>query len=139
MRVLAIREAKTGLSATLDDAQRDRVLITRNGKPCAIVIGVEGHDLEDVMLMSNPRFWRMIEASRKDPKTYSLDEVRAKLEAGDVRPAKRQAGTMPRGAKRPKVRVSNAQGKPGLSAMIRRPRLVPAAEEAELRSTGHPT
>jgi antitoxin (DNA-binding transcriptional repressor) of toxin-antitoxin stability system len=106
MRVLAIREAKTGLSATLDDAQRDRVLITRNGKPCAIVIGVEGHDLEDVMLMSNPRFWRMIEASRKDPKTYSLDEVRAKLEAGDVRPAKRQAGTMPRGAKRPKVRVS---------------------------------
>jgi antitoxin (DNA-binding transcriptional repressor) of toxin-antitoxin stability system len=91
MRVLAIREAKSGLSATLDDAQHDRVLITRNGKPCAIVIGVEGHDLEDVMLMSNPRFWRMIEASRKDPKTYSIAEVRAQLAAVDARPRGRQA------------------------------------------------
>lgn len=80
--------------------------ITRNGKPCAIVIGVEGHDLEDVMLMSNPRFWRMIEASRKDPKTYSVEEVRAELAAGDVRPAKRRAGAVPRVAKGAKVRAS---------------------------------
>ena len=92
MRVLAIREAKSGLSATLEDAQRERVLITRNGRPCAIVIGVEGRDLEDVMLMSNPRFWRMIEASRKDPKTYSMEEVRARLAAVDVRPTGRSPG-----------------------------------------------
>lgn len=76
MRVLAMRDAKTGLSATLDEAQHDRVLITRNGKPSAIVIGVEGREFEDVLLMSNPRFWEMIEASRKNPKVYSMDEVR---------------------------------------------------------------
>lgn len=76
MKVLAMRDAKTGLSATLDEAQHERVLITRNGKPSAIVIGVEGRDFEDVMLMSNPKFWEMIEASRKNPKTYSMDEVR---------------------------------------------------------------
>jgi prevent-host-death family protein len=76
MKVLAMRDAKTGLSATLDEAQHERVLITRNGKPSAIVIGVEGRDFEDVLLMSNPKFWEMIEASRKNPKTYSMDEVR---------------------------------------------------------------
>ncbi len=76
MRVLAMRDAKTGLSATLDEAQHDRVLITRNGKPSALVIGVEGREFEDVLLMSNPRFWEMIEASRKNPKMYSMDEVR---------------------------------------------------------------
>jgi|GEM_PF-612314 prevent-host-death family protein len=76
MKVLAMRDAKTGLSATLDEAQHERVLITRNGKPSAIVIGVEGRDFEDVLLMSNPKFWEMIEASRKNPKSYSMDEVR---------------------------------------------------------------
>jgi prevent-host-death family protein len=76
MRVLAMRDAKTGLSATLDEAQRERVLITRNGKPSAIVIGVEGREFEDVLLMSNPRFWEMIEASRNNPKMYSMDEMR---------------------------------------------------------------
>jgi antitoxin (DNA-binding transcriptional repressor) of toxin-antitoxin stability system len=106
MRVLAIREAKSGLSATLDDAQRDRVLITRNGKPCAIVIGVEGHDLEEVMLMSNPRFWRMIEASRKDPKTYSIEEVRAQLAAVGARSTRGRLGRRHRGAKAAKARVS---------------------------------
>jgi len=76
MKVLAMRDAKTGLSATLDDAQHERVLITRNGKPSAVVIGVEGRDFEDVLLMSNPKFWEMIEASRRNPKTYSIEEVR---------------------------------------------------------------
>lgn len=76
MKVRAMRDAKTGLSATLDEARRERVLITRDGKPSAIMIGVEGHDFEDVILMSNPKFWDLIEASRRNPKSYSLEEVR---------------------------------------------------------------
>jgi antitoxin (DNA-binding transcriptional repressor) of toxin-antitoxin stability system len=85
MKVRAMRDAKTGLSATLDDAQRDRVLITRNGKPSAIVIGVEGRDFEDVLLMSNPKFWQMIEASRRNPQSYSLEEVRDHFVRRDVK------------------------------------------------------
>ena len=102
MRVLAMRDAKTGLSATLDEAQRDRVLITRNGKPSAIVIGVEGREFEDVLLMSNPRFWEMIEASRKNPKMYSMAEVRehfARKDAADdvtrQRPERRKTPPKP--------------------------------------------
>ena len=90
MKVLAMRDAKTGLSATLDEAQHERVLITRNGKPSAIVIGVEGRDFEDVMLMSNPKFWEMIEASRKNPKTYSMDEVRQYFAEKDAKDAAAQ-------------------------------------------------
>ena len=85
MKVLAIREAKAALSATLDEAQRERVLITRNGKPSAVVIGVEGHDFEDVLLMSNPKFWSMIEASRRDPTTYTMDEIRQRFAEQDAK------------------------------------------------------
>jgi hypothetical protein len=35
--------------------------------------------LENVLLMQNPRFWKMIEARRVEP-TLSLDEVRKRLE-----------------------------------------------------------
>ncbi len=84
MKVLAMRDAKTGLSSTLDEAQSERVLITRNGKPSAIVIGVEGRDFEDVLLMSNPKFWEMIEASRANPRTFSMEEVRAHFSEKDT-------------------------------------------------------
>ena len=90
MKVLAMRDAKTGLSATLDEAQHERVLITRNGKPSAIVIGVEGRDFEDVLLMSNPKFWEMIEASRRNPKTFSMEEVRQYFAEKDEKDAAAQ-------------------------------------------------
>ena len=104
MKVLAMREAKAGLSATLDEAQHERVLITRNGKPSAIVIGVEGREFEDVMLMSNPKFWELIEASRRNPTTYSMDEVRKyfaeKDAAADAPTSKRAKNPRSRAARR---------------------------------------
>jgi prevent-host-death family protein len=78
MKVVALREAKQQLSGCVVRAQRERVLITKQGRPAALMIGVEGHDLEDVLLMQNPRFWKMIEARRAEP-TLGLDEVRRQL------------------------------------------------------------
>jgi len=80
MKVVALREAKQQLSGCVVRAQRERVLITKHGRPAALMIGVEGHDLEDVLLMQNPRFWKMIEARRAQP-TLSLEEVRQQLGA----------------------------------------------------------
>jgi hypothetical protein len=48
------------------------VLITKQGRPAVLMIGVEGHDLEDVLLMQNPRFWKVIEARRAEP-TVNLE------------------------------------------------------------------
>ena len=55
MKVVAVREAKASLSEYIAKAQQDRVLITKHGKPAALVIGVEGEDLEDLLAMANPR------------------------------------------------------------------------------------
>jgi len=80
MKVVALREAKQQLSGCVVRAQRERVLITKQGRPAALMIGVEGHDLEDVLLMQNPRFWKLIEARRVEP-TLSLEDVRRALQA----------------------------------------------------------
>ncbi|MFZ5471248.1 MAG: type II toxin-antitoxin system Phd/YefM family antitoxin [Myxococcota bacterium] len=78
MKVVALREAKQQLSGYVDEAQHERVLITKHGKPAAVVIGVEGQDLEDVLLAQDPKFWALIERRRKRP-TVSLAAVRKEL------------------------------------------------------------
>jgi prevent-host-death family protein len=79
MKVVALGKAKNELSAYVEEAQRDRVLVTRHGKPAALIIGVEGEDFEDLMTRSDPEFWQMIEARRKTSKTISAGEMRKRL------------------------------------------------------------
>jgi prevent-host-death family protein len=88
MKTVALREAKQSLSGFVAHAQRERVLITKHGKPAALVIGVEGQDIEDVLLSQDPDFWKLIEARRKQP-TLSMAEVRARL-GGTPKPARRR-------------------------------------------------
>jgi len=78
MKTVALREAKQSLSGFVAHAQRERVLITKHGKPAALVIGVEGQDLEDVLLAQDPEFRKLVEARRQQP-TLSLADVRARL------------------------------------------------------------
>ena len=79
MKVVALREAKATLSSCVEAAQRDQILITRHGKPAALVIGVQGENLEDLLTVGNPRFWELIESRRASRKTVSLAEVRRRL------------------------------------------------------------
>ena len=88
MKVVPLREAKASLSRYVDRAQTDRVLITRHGRPAALVIGVQGEELEDLLTMGNPRFWEMIEARRRSTRTLPLAEVRRRL--GLQRPKRRR-------------------------------------------------
>jgi len=59
----------------VDASQKDRVVITRHGRPAAVLVGVEGKDWEDLVYQTNPAFWRMIEKRRKE-KSISLSEYR---------------------------------------------------------------
>jgi len=79
MKVVALREAKASLSGYIEKAQQDQVLITKHGKPAALVIGVEGQELEDLLTVGNSRFWEMVEARRRSSRTVGLDEVRRRL------------------------------------------------------------
>jgi len=90
MKVVALGEAKNSLSAYVDDAQNDRVLVTRHGKPAALIIGVEGEDFEDLMTRSDPKFWQMIEARRRASKTISADEMRKRLVVANKPRSKRK-------------------------------------------------
>ena len=65
MKVLGIKEAK--LSECVRAAQKDRVVITRNGKPVALIVGVEGMDLEQLELGNSKKFWNLIEQCRRQP------------------------------------------------------------------------
>jgi prevent-host-death family protein len=52
-RTLALREAKARLSEAIDSSQDGYVLVTRHGRPAAILVGVEGVDLTDVTALGD--------------------------------------------------------------------------------------
>lgn len=78
MKTVAVRELQKKIKACLDEAQEDRVVITRRGKPTAVLIGVEGEDWETVILETDPTFWRLIQERRKQP-TLSIEALKARL------------------------------------------------------------
>ena len=58
--------ASTTLDACIKQARRGRVLVTRNGKPVALVVGVAGMDQEQLQLGSSDRFWELMATRRKN-------------------------------------------------------------------------
>jgi len=78
MKTVTVRDLQNKIKACLDRAQEDRVIITRHGKPAAVLIGVEGEDWESVILETDPAFWRLVQERRKQP-TLSIDELKARL------------------------------------------------------------
>lgn len=75
MRTLGIEQAS--LDVCVREAQRDRVLVTRDGAPVAIVVGIEGLDAEQVALGSSDEFWKLI-TERRRQKTTSRSELEQK-------------------------------------------------------------
>jgi len=67
--VKTITIEQTTLDACVRDARHERVIITQNGLPVALVIGLEGMDAEQVRIMSSDEFWRLI-GERRRPKTF---------------------------------------------------------------------
>jgi prevent-host-death family protein len=86
-------ELQANLDAVLSRAQRERIIISRAGKPCAVLVGIENYDEEDLRWASSQDFWRMIHQRRAQGKSIPLAEVEARLEKPSRRPArKRVAG-----------------------------------------------
>jgi len=73
-----VRELQKKVRACIDEAQRERVVITRHGKPAAVLVGVERSDWETVVLQTDPNFWKLIQRRRKLP-TIPLRELKARL------------------------------------------------------------
>ena len=68
--------------ATLDrciaEAQQEKVILTRNGHPVALIVSVDGMDEEQIRLSSDPEFWKLMEERRRQ-KTISREELERRL------------------------------------------------------------
>ncbi len=69
----------TTLEVCIKDVRHERVVITRNGKPVALIVSVEGMDDEQLQLGSSDKFWKLVEKWRKE-KTISRAELEQKLD-----------------------------------------------------------
>jgi prevent-host-death family protein len=78
MKTVNVRELQKRIKEYVSASQKDRVVLTRHGKPSAVLVGVEGEDWETVVLETNAEFWNLIQKRRKQ-KTISLAEMREKL------------------------------------------------------------
>jgi len=78
VKTVPVRDLQKKLKQCIDEAQEDRVVITRRGKPAALLLGVEGKDWETVILETDPIFWKLIQERRKEP-TIPIKELKARL------------------------------------------------------------
>jgi prevent-host-death family protein len=78
VKTVNARDLQKKIKECVDMSQQDQVVITRHGKPAAVMVGVEGKDWEDVVLQTSSTFWRFIEERRKEP-TMSMKELRTRL------------------------------------------------------------
>lgn len=72
---------KVDLKSCVSQAQQERILILREGRPVALIIGVEGMDPEQLELGSSDKFWKLI-AKRRRQKRISRANLDRKLNAG---------------------------------------------------------
>jgi antitoxin (DNA-binding transcriptional repressor) of toxin-antitoxin stability system len=63
------------------------VVVTRKGKPVALVLGVEGMDEEQIQLGSSGKFWKLIEERRRQ-KTISRKDLEKTLDGTNGRLSK---------------------------------------------------
>jgi len=96
VKLIGLKEAKTHLSEFVEEAQRDRILITRRGKPAALVIGVEGQDLEQILLSADVEFWKTIQERRHHAATLTSDDVRRSFGVLPASKPQAPAGERPR-------------------------------------------
>lgn len=78
MKTVNTRDLQKRIKQCVDMSQQDQIVVTRRGKPAAILLGVEGKDRGDVVLQTSSRFWKLIEGRRKES-TLSMKELRTRL------------------------------------------------------------
>lgn len=78
MKTTTIERFAEDVQGLLDAAQRERLLVMRNGKPYAMIVRVENKEEEDFRLEDSADFWNMIEDRRKSP-TVPLDDAETEL------------------------------------------------------------
>jgi prevent-host-death family protein len=66
-KTVPVRDLQKKLKLCIDEAQEGRVVITRRGRPAALLLGVEGKDWETVILETNPTSGNSSSYAAKNP------------------------------------------------------------------------
>ncbi len=66
------------------------------GGPAALVIGVEGQDLEQILLGSDAAFWKMIQERRLKAATLTSDDIRRSFGIQTAADAQGSPGAKPK-------------------------------------------
>lgn len=85
MKRVALEQLPPEIADLIARSQRERVVVTRNGQPYALLVGVENKDAEDLQLEFSPDFWRMIEERRQSTVAVPLKDVMEEVQASERR------------------------------------------------------
>ena len=68
MKIESLREVKATLSKIIKELPSERsVVITKNGRPCAVLLPVtEETDLESMLLGQRKEFWRLLDRAHNE-------------------------------------------------------------------------
>ena len=85
MNIAPLADVKARFSAYIKKIQKEPVIVTKNGRPVAIMLGIsDKDDLERIMLATSPKFQALLdEAERRIRETGGLshEEVWEQIEA----------------------------------------------------------
>ncbi len=94
MKTMTVFEARNHFSRTLEAAKEDVVIVTRNGRPVAVIQAIDDDDIEDLLLERSDRFWAMIARARRG-KPIAIETLREQV-AGQRTSAARKTVSRPR-------------------------------------------
>jgi prevent-host-death family protein len=94
MKIASVAEIKSQFSAFLKASEDGPVVVTRNGRPVAVIVGVQDEDeIERLLMAYSPRLQAILEKSRKQIRegdVLSHEEFWAEVAASRRRPKRRQ-------------------------------------------------
>jgi prevent-host-death family protein len=66
MKIASVAEVKAQFSSFLNASEAGPIVVTRNGKPVAVIVGVHDDDeIERLLMAYSPRLQAILEESRK--------------------------------------------------------------------------
>lgn len=96
MKIASVAEIKSQFSSFQKESEGGPVVVTRNGRPVAVIVGIQDEDeIERLLMAYSPRLQAILEASRKQIREGDFlthEEIWAEVEASRA--------TKPRGKKR---------------------------------------
>jgi len=95
MKTVALSDLQKKVESIVSSAQKERIVLTRGGKPSALLIGIESYDDEDLQLAGSADFWRLIEDRRRG-QSIPLSELRTRLKLPRARRSSKKQGSMRR-------------------------------------------